>query len=144
MKTLKILAVLSVVALAALAITTNPIGNIDETARWLKGGAYISTGAAFNANNQIHNVLAGSLDFDYAALTASAGCIAASNTATVTGATLADPCLVSVDEQAADAGTVAYKCNVTAANTVTVWACPVGLNANPLDAGHNIWVISNQ
>ncbi len=144
MRTLKIFAVLAVVALAALAITTNPIGNIDETARWLKGGAYVSTAAAFNTNNQVHNILAGSLDFDYGALTAASGCVAASNTVTVTGATLADPCFVSADEQAADAGTVAYKCNVTAANTVTVWACPVGLNANPLDAGHRLWVISNQ
>lgn len=144
MRTLKIFAVLAVVALAALAITTNPIGNIDETARWSKGGLYISTAAAFNTNNQIHNVLAGSLDFDFGVLTAAAGCIAASNTVTVTGATLADPCLVSVDEQAADAGTVAYKCSITAANTATVWACPVGLTANPLDAGHRIWVISNQ
>lgn len=132
------IALFALVANAAIGVLV-----IDEVTRWFKNGLVVSTAANYSSNNQVTNMLYGSLDFDFAALTATAGCLVSTNGATVHGAAVGDPCFVAVDEQAADAGTVSYKCSITASNTAKVYACPVGVNANPLDAGFKMWVIKN-
>ena len=95
------IALFALVANAAIGVLV-----IDEGDALVQNGLVVSTAANYSSNNQVTNMLYGSLDFDFAALTATAGCLVSTNGATVHGAAVGDPCFVAVDEQAADAGTV--------------------------------------
>lgn len=144
MKT-RILSVAAACGLVLLftAVTTNPIGWVDQLARWSQGGITVSTAANYSNNHQIHNVLSGSLDYDFPVHSA-VGCVDALNAITVTGAQIGDPCFAGVDRQASDAGNVSIGCVVSALNTVKVTECALVTNVNPGDAGYRTWVVSNQ
>lgn len=115
--------------------------NIDNIARWVKGGLYVmpaSISAQVVAANGVTRMLGGSTTFDFP----SNSILCADATGlTVTGAQLGDPCFVGAP--AALAANSSFTCYVSAANTVVVRHCPVGTVVDPASALYFIRVVSS-
>lgn len=131
-----VVASLGVIAASNVDLRTVPLA--------FKGGLWSGAKGIKTAGNKVTEMLAGSLDFDFAAATITCE---DSPDITVTGAQLGDPCMVGFDKAAvntSDAGIhSSFQCYAFA-DTVKIRHCAAGTATNPPDAGYRVRVIGNR
>lgn len=137
---LRIVAIVGLLMAGLAMAAVSTIGNIDQTARWMKSGFFVGTGSqASTASNQVTRVLGASAVIDFASSTI---VCTDSSAISVPGAVAGDAC--SVGAPAAIAANSTFSCYVSATDNVKVRHCPAGTAIDPASATYFVRVISGQ